>query len=110
VSRALALYQQGCDGGNFPGCTNVGVFYEVGQGVTKDPSRAAMFYLKACDGDHADGCQDLADLYRDGTGVTADKAKALALYRKALGLTTDPAAKTTLQARINALGAPGTKS
>jgi hypothetical protein len=42
--------------------------------------------------------------------VTADKAKALTLYRKALDLTTDAAAKTEVQARIDGLNAASATS
>ena len=45
-----------CNSGKMVSCTNLGTFYRMGWGVTKDVSRAAALYKKGCDGGDANGC------------------------------------------------------
>ncbi|MBI1338789.1 sel1 repeat family protein, partial [bacterium] len=58
-SRARALYQKACDGGQAAGCTNLGWLYGNGRGVAQDFGRARELFQKACDGGEAQGCSNL---------------------------------------------------
>ena len=62
--------------------TNIGVMYEYGYGVDKDPKRAVEYYQKAADMGNAAGQANLASMYRDGNGVQKDYAKAAYWYNE----------------------------
>ena len=61
----------------------VGVAYELGAHVTKDPAQAAAWYRKAADQGFAQAQHSLGVLYESGSGVPADPATAAQWYRKA---------------------------
>ena len=75
--------QQDCDSGDMQGCTDLGVMYATGAGVTRDDARAVSLYQRACDGGEMRGCFNLGLIYRTGAGVTRDDARARSLYRQA---------------------------
>ena len=60
--RARTLYQRACDGGAARGCTNLGVLYERGLGVTRDVAQARTLYQRACGAGDTDACADLQKL------------------------------------------------
>ena len=72
--RAVALYQQACDGGLVEACQ---------EGVPQDLAPAASLYLQACDGGEMQGCFDLAESYRTGDGAPQNLARAVILYQRA---------------------------
>lgn len=61
----------------------VGVEFELGGHVPKDPAKAAEWYRKAADQGDVKGEHSLGVLYESGTGVPLDYARAAELYRKA---------------------------
>jgi TPR repeat protein len=61
----------------------VGVQYELGAHVTKDPAQAAVWYRKASDQGYAQAQHSLGVLYESGNGVPLDPATAAQWYRKA---------------------------
>ena len=61
----------------------VGVQYELGAHVTKDPAQAAAWYRKAAGQGFAQAQHSLGVLYESGSGVPADPAAAAQWYRKA---------------------------
>ena len=61
----------------------VGVQYELGAHVTKDPAQAAAWYRKAADKGLAQAQHSLGVLYELGSGVPADPVTAAQWYRKA---------------------------
>ena len=61
----------------------VGVKYELGAGVPKDPAQAAAWYRKAADQGNPEAEHSLGVLYETGNGVTLDASVAAQLYRKA---------------------------
>ena len=63
----------------------VGVQYELGARVTKDPAQAAVWYRKAADHGFAQAQHSLGVLYELGNGIPADPATAALWYRKAAG-------------------------
>ena len=56
LARAVALFQQACDGANAPGCFNLGIAYEHGSGAPRGTARAAALLQKACDGGEPRAC------------------------------------------------------
>jgi hypothetical protein len=57
--RAAALFEKACEGGDAPGCYNLGVRYTEGSGVPQDKRRAAALFEKACKGGVEQGCSAL---------------------------------------------------
>jgi TPR repeat protein len=49
VTRAAALFTQGCNDGAYLGCFGLAVLYREGKGVSKDPPRAATLFEKTCE-------------------------------------------------------------
>jgi TPR repeat protein len=82
-AEAKPLFEKACDGGDLPGCVQLGELYESGYGVTQDHSQARMFFQKACDGKEMLGCTRLGFLYQFGLGVDKDPSQARMLVQKA---------------------------
>ncbi len=58
-----AIYlEAACTGGKARGCSDLGLMYERGFGVSVDTERARRLYTKGCDGADAFGCERLNDL------------------------------------------------
>lgn len=64
----------------------MGVLYENGFAVTKDPLQAASWYRKAAEQGDIDALSNLGVPYQNGQGVVQDKVLALALYNGLGGL------------------------
>ena len=79
--RAVEYYQKAADMGDASATVNLGVMYEYGNGVDKDPKRAVECYQTAADMGDARGQAYLAIMYRDGNGVQKDYAKAVEYSR-----------------------------
>lgn len=75
--------EEACEAGDTGACRVLGLMYETGQGVGRDPARAAELYQRACDGGQLSGCTDVALLYDTGSGVNRDRDRAVELYRRA---------------------------
>jgi hypothetical protein len=43
------MAKEGCDSGEALGCHKLGLFYETGRFVPKDPKLSAYYYKKACE-------------------------------------------------------------
>ncbi len=56
--RITAL-AKGCDAGAVIACSNLGVAYERGIGVARDPDRAHALYEQACSGGWQGACAHL---------------------------------------------------
>ncbi|MFT4852295.1 MAG: TPR repeat protein [Candidatus Azotimanducaceae bacterium] len=63
--------------------TNLGVMYEMGQGVSQNEPEAVVWYRKAADQGYAKAQYYLGINYRDGIGVTQNNTEAMKWYRKA---------------------------
>ena len=61
---------------------NLGVIYEQGKGVAKDPAAAAIWYRKAAESGDKVAQHNLGVLYRDGLGVERNEAEALTWFQK----------------------------
>lgn len=72
-----------CERGSAWQCYELGVRYDVGAGVERDPAGAVAPYRRGCDGAVASACFNLALLYYQGRGVPADLPRAAALLQRA---------------------------
>lgn len=52
----VASYERECDSGGMDACANLGFYYRMGWGVSKNPSQATTLIKKACDGGSVTGC------------------------------------------------------
>jgi|GEM_PF-1853130 len=73
---------EGCRDGSARHCSDLGVSYRDGLGVTQSDSRAVQLYKQACDGGDALGCSNLGFMYRKGRGVTQSDSRAVQLYKQ----------------------------
>jgi hypothetical protein len=55
----VSIYTGECKSGNMVSCTNLGTYYRMGWGVTRELSRARALYKKGCDGGDGNGCSEL---------------------------------------------------
>lgn len=83
VAGAAALFRAAAERGEAAAAFNLGILYETGQGVEKNPAQAAEWYRKAAAQGDADAAFNLAVLHHVGRGVPLDLAAAAAGYRKA---------------------------
>lgn len=80
---AAAAFKKSCDLGHPGGCTNYGLLFSKGAGVSKDDAQAAAMFEKACSGGDPTGCFNLGSMAYEGRGVAKDVARAAKLYRQA---------------------------
>jgi TPR repeat protein len=71
------------DQGDARAQVNLGVMYEVGDGVPKSDAEAVKWYRKAAGQGYADAQVSLGGMYRNGKGVPENDAEAVKWYRKA---------------------------
>ena len=62
---------------------NLGVMYDRGVGVARDPARAADWLRRAAEAGDRDAAYQLGAMYESGRGVTQGDTQALAWYSKA---------------------------
>src|SRR5207248_2229883 len=62
---------------------NLGVMYDLGQGVTKDYAEAQKWYRKAADEGYAGAMANLGILYYNAQGVKRDLVQAYAWFSRA---------------------------
>jgi len=80
---ALLSCTREANAGNQPAQRNLGVIYEQGLGVNKDPAQAAIWFRRAAETGNRDAIFQLATMYEQGRGVPQDQKQALDWYRKA---------------------------
>ena len=72
---------------------NLGVMYELGEGVSVDNKAAIKWYRRAAEHGNADGEYNLGEMYDKGKGVAVDHGEAIKWYKKAEASQGDPFAK-----------------
>lgn len=80
---ALDLYRLAAQNGLPEAFFNVGVYYETGTVVDKDPEKAFTYFLRAANNGLAQAQFRLAGLYQNGTGVAQDVVAAKGWYQLA---------------------------
>ena len=63
--------------------SNLGLMFEIGQGVNQDYKAAFKWYKRAADQGNADAQNNLGFMYLQGLGVTQDYKVALKWYKLA---------------------------
>lgn len=80
---ALDLYRLAAQNNLAEAFYNVGVYYETGTVVDKDPVKAFAFHMKAATAGIVQAMNRLAGLYANGTGTTQDVVAAAGWYQRA---------------------------
>ena len=80
---AVKWYRKAAEQGDAGAQNNLGVVYELGQGVPQDHKTAVKWYRKAAEQGHAEAQYNLGVMYRGGRGVARDWKQAAKWYRKA---------------------------
>jgi TPR repeat protein len=87
-SRAAALYRRAaeladksCEVGNMPACLQLGIQYQLGQGVSRDRARAMASLSQACAADLSKACLLIGIAYKvhPGNGADADAEQTATL-------------------------------
>jgi len=88
---ALDLYRLAAQQNLAEAFYNVGVYYETGTVVDKDPVKAFTFLLKAANANIPQAMNRLAGLYVNGTGTPQDAVAAAGWYQRAAEMQFAPA-------------------
>ncbi|WP_395745905.1 tetratricopeptide repeat protein [Prosthecobacter sp.] len=88
---ALDLYRLAAQNNLAEAFYNVGVYYETGTVVDKDPAKAFTFLMKAATANIAQAMNRVAGLYANGTGVAQDLVAAAGWYQRAADMGFAPA-------------------
>lgn len=83
VEEAISQFIRAGELGDPRGFSQVGFFYEKGDGVKQNWSAAAHWYLKGATGGDALGMKNVGQCYEDGRGIQEDWVSAASWYRKA---------------------------
>lgn len=86
-SMAVSLFQQCCVTDNdysSSATRQLGICYELGRGVSKNPVKAFQLYTKAANDDDAEAQMYLGHCYNEGIGIEVDKQKAQEWFSKAM--------------------------
>lgn len=75
-AAAMGFYRELANNGVAAAQFNLGVMFDFGQGVGKNPAEAARWYRTAATQGHAGAQFNLAGLYYDGVGVPQDHLRA----------------------------------
>ncbi|HEU6452456.1 MAG TPA: hypothetical protein VFT57_13625 [Gemmatimonadaceae bacterium] len=82
-THAAALCAKEARAGAVSAQRNLGVMYDRGVGVERDPAQAAQWMRTAAESGSRDAAYQLGAMYETGRGVAQDDAQAVAWYRKA---------------------------
>ncbi len=82
-NEAAKWFRMAAEKGMAYGQFNLGVSYQIGQGVVTDKAEAVKWYLKAAEQGVAPAQLNLGGMYKDGEGVIQDYVEAAKWFRKA---------------------------
>ncbi len=82
--HAAALCERSCTAGWMPGCHQLALAFDQGDGVLQDLNRAIALYEEACGNKYADSCLSLGALFMTGERVDRDTPRAMRYYGTAL--------------------------
>jgi TPR repeat protein len=82
-TRAASLCAKEARAGTVSAQRNLGVMYDRGVGVERDPALAAKWMRTAAESGSRDAAYQLGAMYETGRGVSQDDAQAVSWYRKA---------------------------
>lgn len=82
-SNAATLCAAEARGGDVSAQRNLGVMYDRGVGVARDPAQAVVWLRRAASAGNRDAAYQLGAMYESGRGVDEDAAEAAAWYARA---------------------------
>ncbi|MFO0606405.1 MAG: SEL1-like repeat protein [Polyangiales bacterium] len=82
-AESLEFARRGCDGRDGTSCNQLGLLYEDGLGVVRNPNRAAQYYEQACDLGMQTACSNLGQMVLVGEGTSRDPERARGLFERA---------------------------
>lgn len=82
-NAALRWWIRAAHAGDAEACFQLGVRFDTGEGLPRDPARAARLYLRAARGGLAAAQHNLGLLYAQGRGVRRDARRAARWYARA---------------------------
>ena len=60
--EAVKLFTKACDSGLYDECYNLGIMYDLGQGVQQNNQKSLEFFKKSCERGDKLGCKNYAEL------------------------------------------------
>ena len=82
-ASAATLCEKEARAGSVTAQRNLGVMYDRGVGVERDPARAAQWLRAAAESGSRDAAFQLGAMYETGRGVAADASQSVSWYRRA---------------------------
>ncbi|MDR0466493.1 MAG: sel1 repeat family protein [Deltaproteobacteria bacterium] len=82
-ASAMRIWHELGEAGDIRAIYNLGVLFDLGQGVAPDPMRAAVYFQHAAQGGHIRGMSNYGRLLDQGRGVSQDEEKAAFWFQKA---------------------------
>lgn len=83
VADAAERFSRWCERGDARSCSVLGVMYEQGRGVERDPKRAVQLFGRACRQNNARACVSLGRMMHDGTAARPDPLGAATMFESA---------------------------
>lgn len=81
-SRSMKWYEEAINYGNDKAALNLGIIYETGEVVNKDPNKALEYFKKASVAGDPIAQNRLGELYEHGIGVEKNEKLAMKWYRR----------------------------
>ena len=83
AASSLSTLQGEAKAGNTIAQYNLGVYYEMGFGVSADEVKAVTWYRRAAEAGNLNAQYNIGKCYLKGKGVSVDAAQAVTWYRRA---------------------------
>ena len=82
-ASAMRIWHELGEAGDVRAIYNLGVLFDLGQGVAPDPARAAVYFQHAAQAGHARAMSNYGRLLEQGRGVPKNEEQAAHWFRKA---------------------------
>jgi TPR repeat protein len=82
-ASAMRIWHALGEAGDLRAVYNLGVLFDLGQGVAPDPARAAAFFQHAAQGGHVQAMSNYGRLLEQGRGVAKNEEQAAYWFQKA---------------------------
>ncbi|HWZ92335.1 MAG TPA: tetratricopeptide repeat protein, partial [Polyangiaceae bacterium] len=104
--EAISHLEFACDGSSGFGCSELGLAYSKGIGVTEDPDKAADYQARSCRLGYGSGCVRIGDAYATGVGRKKNAEQSLDAYKAACQLDKKYGCYALGVAYLSGVGAP----
>ena len=78
----MQWYRRAAEHGDNRAYADIGLFYDQGNGVKKDPNRAVQYYIMGAEKGDSEAQLFLADCYAKASGIPYDADRALYWYKE----------------------------